>query len=57
MRFKFSESNAPSTKFMYHYFVILCDISSLLISRSATAILLLRASIYPKAFKNNTLLT
>jgi len=51
------EVSTPSTKFMYDYFVILCDISSLLIGRRATAILLLRASIYLKVFRNNSIQT
>jgi len=49
--------SASRTNFMYDNFVILCDNSSLLISRRTKANLLLRASIYPKVFRNNTIQT
>lgn len=44
--------SASGTKFIQSYFVIFLDISSLLISHRAKAMLLLRALLYPKIFRN-----
>ena len=57
LRIHMRRARASRTKFMSDDLVILCDISSFLISRRATAMLLIRASIYPKGFRSNTLQT